>query len=324
MKKRKRYSPLITLGLLALLMLACNFPFVASPTPFVFPTPDLTMTALFNPTLTSAPVIFPTQTSPPAWSSPTSTPQGLEPSSTPSNTPLPPTSTATNTVTPTRSYAGPGMRPKFGMVGYYFDAAPRIDGSLEDWTLDRYLIEQVVYGKDNHSGAADLSGRAMVGWDDKNLYLGIRVLDDKYVQNARGSNLFKGDSLDILLDTDVSSDFYFAELNKDDYQIGISPGSPSANENMEAYLWFPSASSGKLTQVAIAARARGDGYIVEAAIPWSVFNITPRSGQHFGFAYSISDNDNANQNIQQSMVSFVPIRILTDPTTWGDLTLVKP
>lgn len=215
------------------------------------------------------------------------------------------------------------MRPKFSIVGVYFSSPPRIDASLEEWQMDRFRIESVVYGKENHKGPNDLSGRAMVGWDENNLYLGIRVLDQKYVQNARGTNLFKGDSLDILIDTDVPGDFYRAALNGDDFQLGISPGSPNPNQDPEAYLWFPKAVEGSRDQIGIAARSRGDGYVVEAAIPWSVFDVTPFNGQHFGFAFSISDNDNANQNIQESMVSFVPIRTLNDPTTWGDLTLIK-
>ena len=306
-------------------MLACNFPFVASPTPFVFPTPDLTMTALFNPTVTSPVIIFPTQTPPPAWSSPTATPPGFQPSPIPTNTPLPPTATSvpTTTPTPTISYAGPGMRPKFSMVGVFFDSPPRIDASLEEWQLDRYRMEAVVYGKENHKGSNDLSGRAMVGWDEANLYLGIRVLDQKYVQNAGGTNLYKGDSLDILLDTDVAGDFYLGALNKDDFQLGISPGSPSPNQEPEAYLWFPKEIERSPEGIKISARAREDGYVVEAAIPWSLFDIKPFDGQHFGFVFSISDNDNPNQNIQESMVSYVPIRTLSDPTTWGDLTLTK-
>jgi hypothetical protein len=74
----------------------------------------------------------------------------------------------------------------------------------------------------------------------------------------------------------------------------------------------------------IGSRARDDGYVIEAAIPWSVFEVSPYTGQNFGFAYSISDNDNPNNNVQQSLVSFVPIRTLSDPTKWGDLNVVKP
>lgn len=321
---RRLHKPLVVIAILLITSLACNFPFIASPTPFAFPTPDLTMTALFNPTMTTNAVIFPTQTIPPAWQSPTTTPPGMLPTLTLTNTPPPPTATPTRTPTPTKSYAGPDKRPKFSMTGYYFSSSPKIDAKLGEWKQDRYLIENVVFGKSNHSGPKDLSGRAMIGWDEENLYLGIRVIDDKYVQNAKGSNLFKGDSLDILLDTDVPSDFYLGALNGDDFQLGISPGSPNPNENPEAYLWFPKSSEGGRGEVTIASRTREDGYVVEAAIPWSVFSVSPSKDQHFGFAFSISDNDNGNKNIQQSMVSFVPIRTLDDPTTWGDLTLIKP
>ena len=323
MRKNIRF-PLLAIGLIALTTLACNFPFIASPTPFAFPTPDLTMTALFNPTVTTRAEIFPTQTIPPAWLSPTTTPPGLLQTLTPSNTPLPPSATPTITPTPTKSYAGPEKRPKFSMSGYYFSSPPKLDAKLGEWKQDRYLIEDVVFGKGNHSGLKDLSGRAMISWDEDNLYLGIRVIDDKYVQNAKDSDLYKGDSIDILLDTDVPSDFYLARLNEDDFQLGISPGSPDPNENPEAYLWFPKSSEGGRGEVKIASRTREDGYVVEAAIPWSLFSVSPSKGQHFGFALSISDNDNRNQNVQQSMVSYVPIRTLDDPTTWGDLTLIKP
>jgi hypothetical protein len=318
--------PFLLVVLLILLSLACQFPFVSSPTPIVFPTPDLTMTALFNPTVTSPPVGFPTFTPPPSQVGLTPTQILPQPTMIPSNTatPLPPIPSPTKTPTATISSAGPGMRPKFGMVGYFFSTPPTIDGSLEDWTLERYRIESVVYGKSNHSGIEDLSGRAMIGWDEKNLFLGIRVIDDKYVQKASGEILFKGDSLDILLDTDVSSDFYFGALNSDDFQLGISAGLPAPNKEVEAYLWYPKSIEGSRDGVKIASRSSGDGYIVEAAIPWSLFSVSPFKGQHLGFAFSISDNDNPNENIQQSMVSFVPTRILTDPTTWGDLTLIKP
>jgi hypothetical protein len=190
---------LIALCSLMLALVACNFPFIASPTPFVFPTPDFTMTAVFNPTVTSPPVIFPTQTSPPAWLSPTPTQIDQLPSPTSTETPPPPTPTPTTTATPTVSYAGPDQRPKFSMQAYYLDQKPTIDGSLEEWDLDRVRIESVVFGKSNYDGIEDVSGRAMIGWDSKRLYIGIRVLDDKYVQNSKGENLYKGDSLDFLL-----------------------------------------------------------------------------------------------------------------------------
>jgi hypothetical protein len=314
-------------GLLALAVLACNFPFLGAPTEAVFPTPDLTMTAVFNPSpsVPTATALIPTQPAP----SPTTPPTIFIPTWTPTLVPSP-TATATNPPpppppppTPTTSYVGPGSRPKFSLPAQFMDNPPEIDGELDDWDFDRYPIEYVVFGGQNWKGADDLSGRAMLGWDDDYLYLAVRVLDDVYAQNAAEENLFKGDSLEILLDVDVSSDYYYGALSADDYQIGLSPGSPDPGEDPEAYLWFPRSLEGTPRKVAIGARSREDGYIIEAAIPWFTFNVDPSKGQHFGFCLSISDNDNRDKNEQQSMVSSALTRQLSDPMTWGDLTLIR-
>ena len=94
--------------------------------------------------------------------------------------------------------------------------------------------------------------------------------------------------------------------------------------NTAAYLWFPKSIAGGRSQVKVSASSSSDGYVVEAAVPWSVFGISPEEGDHYGFAFSISDNDNQDKNVQQSMVSNDAKRVLTDPTTWGDLHLSRP
>ncbi len=323
--KRTRLMIILPAILLLLASLACNLPFFQAPTPIVFPTPDLTLTAIFSPLAPPATQVPPTETPPPPLSpTPSETPPPTE-TATPTETPLPtststPTSPPTNT--PTQSFVGPGMRPRYSLLAMYFPDAPQIDSNLEDWPEDLYYIESVVYGKRNVRGADDLSARARLGWDEDYLYVAVRVIDDVFMQKATRAEIFKGDSIEILLDTDVSGDYYFAALNADDFQLGISPGSPVPGEEPEAYLWYPRTLEGRKDNVRIAARARTDGYVIEAAIPWSVFGVTPYEGRHFGFALSVSDNDDTSQNVQQSMISSSPIRVLTDPTTWGDLTLV--
>ena len=325
---RKYQIPILAVGLVALVALACNISLFTTPTPIVFPTPNLTMTAVFFPTLTAPPLVIPTATLPiPA--SPTSTFTTLPPTATDTLVPsatatqLPPTAVPTNTASPTKSLVGPDMRPKFSVVAEYFDNPPNIDASLEDWNLDKYIVDSVVYGGSRRKDAADLSGRLMIGWDERFLYLGVRVIDDKYVQKESRADIYKGDSLEILLDTNVSGDYYLGTLSSDDFQLGISPGSPQPGDDDEAYLWYPRSLEGREENVKIASRLKDDGYLVEVAIPWSIFGVDPERNQHFGFCFSISDNDNPDENVQQSMVSNVPIRMLTDPTTWGDLKLIK-
>jgi hypothetical protein len=334
--KRQAQLILFSALLMVLVLSGCNLPAAATPTPFVFPTPNLTMTAVFNPTQIIPPsptsvfvetatpdggqVDSPTATSQPPTSAPTSAPTTV-PTETP--TQVPPTAVPTNTpVPPTSTQPPPDSRPRYQIKAFYVDDPINIDGVMDDWDLTRYDIDYVVFGEDRWSNEDDLSARAMFAWDENYLYIATRVRDDKYVQNARTREIFKGDSLEILIDTRLQADYYTRTLSPDDFQLGISPGSPGIGENPEAYLWYPTEIEGRRREVRIGAESVDAGYYIEVAIPWDVFEVEPDEGDHFGFAFSISDNDREDENVQQSMVSNVATRLLTDPTTWGDLELV--
>jgi hypothetical protein len=306
---------------LLLIGLACNFPGVGAPTPFEFPTPNLTMTTIFG-TLSVQNTLasMPTTT----FEFVSSVTQEPVVTFIPSNTITNPHPTATKTIPATVSYEGPGARTGVSVTALYLKNEPTIDGVFDEWNLDRYQVDRVVYGKSLWESESDLSGNFMIGWDENNLFIATRVKDDKYKQNAHEEELFMGDSLEVLLDTSVSSDFYYKKLNNDDFQLGISPGSPQPGTNPEAYLWFPKSLEGKRGQVKIGSTPTDDGYRVEVKIPWDLFGVNPVKGMHMGFAFSISDNDKSGENLQQSMVSNITSRSLIDPTTWGDLTLKKP
>jgi len=215
------------------------------------------------------------------------------------------------------------MRQQPSVEAPFLTKVLMIDGDWSDWTAKAYPATSVVFGRSNWKDDADLEGSFRVAWDNNFLYVAIKVLDDQYVQGATGENLFRGDSAEILFDANVSADFFDDSLSADDFQLGISPGKGSVGQNMEAYLWYPSSKAGTVSGVKIGA-VRSEGiWRVEAAIPWSIFGVTPANGQHYGFAVSVSDNDKAGENLQQSMVSNAAERSLADPTTWGDLTLKK-
>lgn len=303
---------------------ACNIP--VGPQPIIpQQTPDLTITALFEFITTAQAeqtnVAVPTSAPPTETASVTPPPvQATATTSappTPTNTALP-----TDTKVPTKAVSSGGReRSGSSVIAYYIQKEPTIDGVFDEWDFDRYSVSRVVYGDNRWNGNDDLSATLMIGWDDYYLYLAARVKDDIYVQKASGKNLFKGDSIEILLDANVSRDYNDNDLSNDDYQIGISPGQSTPSDDIETYLWYPSSKAGEYTSIKAAALPTDDGYRIEAKIPWEIFGITPDIGKHFGFAFSVSDNDKSSENVQQSMVSNVSTRHLTDPTTWGDLTL---
>lgn len=298
--KRISWS-IFTLFAILVLAAGCNLPADSNPTPAVFSTPNATLTALFN---TPPPKVV-TATFPPLQ---TATPQPATP------TKVIPSATGT-----AQSRAGGSVD------AVYFAAPPAIDGDWNDYTSLEYPAEVIVYGLSSYTDRNDLAGSFRLGWDAQNLYLAVKIRDEKYVQNATGEELFKGDSLEVLLDADLQGDFAQRVLNNDDFQLGISLGSPSVKNAKEAYLWFPQTKKGAVLGVkAAATRDDTTGLTrAEVAIPWSVFGITPNVGDRFGFVFSISDNDDPFTSAQQSLASSVKTRNLVDPTSWGELLLGK-
>ncbi len=315
----------VAFALIALMaaQMACNLP-TQENKPTGLPSANQTLTALFaiTPGGTPTPTLPPVVTSTTAPGAPTATstqPPVANPTATFTQQPNP---TATS-VPPTATI--PGMRPRAAIRAVFLSTPPVLDGDWSEWKdiTDEYPAATLVYGGSNWSNADDLAGSFHIGWDNNYLYVAVKVRDDVYVQNATGENIFKGDSIEILFDRQLQADFYVSSLSPDDFQLGLSPGRPDPSGTREAYLWLPSNIAGNRSGVTIAARQETGIYRVEAAIPWNVFETTPVAGAHYGFALSVSDNDDASANVQQSMVSNVSTRRLTDPTTWGDLLLVR-
>ena len=292
----------LMLLVLALVAPACSFPGLATPTPFVLPTPNLTLTAIFEPPSTLGPPVFtptPVVVAPPATSTPTLA------------------AGAASTATPGAGSSRPNGTP---VRATRLNVAPTLDGDLTDWSGTVYAADQIVFGASRWSGQADVSGSYYIGWDTANLYLAISVRDDKHVQRASGAKMYLGDDVELQLDLDLALDYTSPSLSSDDVQLGFSPGDFGARAP-EAYRWYPLAQAGRLSSATVKARVTDQGYALEAGIPWSALGITPAAGESFGMALSLSDNDAAGTVVQQSMVSSVSTRKLFNPTTWGTLIL---
>lgn len=245
------------------------------------------------------------------------------------NTPLPPTIVASPNPTTAPTFVAPSptstsllTRPNGPIIHAGHSAlAPTIEGDLNEWGVLPNTIDDIVFQAANWSGTADNSALFAVAWDTTYLYLAVQVTDDVHVQTQHGELLFRGDSLELQFDADLGGDYSSAQLSGDDFQLGLSPGDFTGNAP-ETYLWNPRAQAGQPIGVVLAAGpGEGGGYRLEAAIPWALFNATPVGGKAYGLALNSSDNDTPETADQQSMISSVPTRTLTNPTTWGTLVL---
>lgn len=338
-------SKLVYISMVAVMIVAltgCTLPGFSTPTPFTFPTPDKTMTALFEPTqavpATSAADDSSSNTEGDQETAtpkvvPTNTPEE-EPTAEVVDTAVPPAPTATQAPI---SYVGPAIRSGPSVTATKRISAITIDGSQAEWTEPwQYVIDYVVFGSGNWTGENDCSGDIKAVWDEDYLYMVVKVKDDKYVQEGVEEKIYLGDSIEIVFDRYVSGDYYLQAMTADDYQIGISPGrygiagavdsgkvaAVVITEPPTAYLWKPITLAGTKDAIKIGAVGGAPWYQVEFKIPWSLLGVSdPNAGDHYGFAISISDNDVEDSLLQQSMVSNVSTRFYNNPTTWGDLYL---
>jgi serine/threonine-protein kinase len=201
---------------------------------------------------------------------------------------------------------------------------PVVDGALNDWpALVPVLSTYRVYEDESWDGSEDLVIAWRLGWDNDYFYLASSVQDEVHVQEQRGNQIFKGDSVDLQVDSDRAGDLG-PGINEDDFQITLSPGN-FRNLTPSAFRW-QGRSNGRYGDasaegILIGAQQTAGGYTLEAAIPWRQLSVAPQPGLVIGIALNATDNDTPGTAVQELLLSHVPGRLLTDPSSWGTLTL---
>ncbi|MGM0365738.1 MAG: sugar-binding protein [Actinomycetota bacterium] len=167
---------------------------------------------------------------------------------------------------------------------------PNIDASIEEWDIyEKFSNFVPTIKKENYTSHTDVSGTFYSCWDQDNFYFAIQVVDDVFSQNYTGNQLNNGDSVVIVLDTDLEEDYNIQFLNSDDYQIEFSPGNFS-DISPEAFMRWPTNAPPRDT--VIRSSRLSNGYLIEASIPWDNFsNYNPQDEDILGFTVSILDTD---------------------------------
>jgi len=273
-------------------------PLVPGSTPTLAPSPTPTETSTPSPTPTLIPSPTPTETATPT----------VVPSPTPSPQPTP--------------YAGP-YRANGGDYVVLQRGGFTIDGSLAEWGgVPSLPLTQVQQGPENYTGLADFGVSGRLAWDAAFLYIAWEVSDDIHVQELGSYEMFKGDEVELWIDADLPGDFDENSLNGDDYQFGFSAGR-SIGFGPEGVVWYPQRRPDWNTQLVVASQPLGgQGYTLEAAIPWTILlSTTPRAGMVFGFALNASDNDVPGAAAQQTILMHTPGMVFGQPATFSNIRL---
>ena len=183
----------------------------------------------------------------------------------------------------------------------------KIDGKLEEWgDIDKFPIRidqpgQVVIGtphtklyipKIDWKGPEDLSMKAALAYDYKNLYIAIRVYDDKLMNLTAKANpqcSYQGDCVEIFIDGRGEEKQGDSRYTQDVYQALFVPAMtdfPAPIYHLGQPLEY------RLSGMAFNSAILEDGYSLEIRIPLSNFpRVNFKSGANIGFDIAVDDKD---------------------------------
>ncbi|HBC88364.1 MAG TPA: hypothetical protein DCZ94_15550 [Lentisphaeria bacterium] len=174
-------------------------------------------------------------------------------------------------------------------------AAPTIDGKLDDWKGVATSI-----GMSDTSNIDDLKvENAYVTWDDKNLYVAVKVMDKKIVNDQPIERMQAADAVELRL---VTKNINLGSF----YRIVIAPttkdGKPTfklterdANSKNETTVVSTTENTDK-SGVKWALVKDDTSWTVEASIPLSLIALTAPAGKKIPFVLVVWDRDRTDIN----------------------------
>ncbi|HBC88376.1 MAG TPA: hypothetical protein DCZ94_15615 [Lentisphaeria bacterium] len=203
-------------------------------------------------------------------------------------------------------------------------AVPQVDGKLDDWA-DLKVTEL----RSDKISAEDASAEIFMGWDDKNIYLAVKVKDDTVANGfdpaVKGKNITDGDSLSLKLGSRPLRQPSIGDYGTlYDYEISIAPvsGSLKPTFRMKNINWddpIVDPTEGDKSGIRWTAVPIDGGWFAEAAIPVGLFKgLKAATGSDMSFYARIYDNDGTG-----SKTEYVAMKSPEKPMEWPLLKFEK-
>lgn len=208
-------------------------------------------------------------------------------------------------------------------------AAPVIDGSFDEWDrVEPVSIDAVIFPKGG-ANPNGVHGRARLLWDRDALYVEADVVDPvvNEVDEDQPDQYWRGDSISFEIGPDARNLGPRAGVRngRDRHVIiGIVPGEAARGAiNTAAGGDFPP--GGSAPEIDAAFSRTGDGYRIEARVPWTILGMaSPSRGDVLAGQVNISDARLGPWE-QQAMISSNPERVLQRrPGIWQPIILGDP
>ncbi len=217
--------------------------------------------------------------------------------------------------------------PKISAV--HLSTGLTINGDASDWPSDVPTFDSNVLIAGNDT---DLLGHWGLAWDDTNLYFIVKVTDQTALQTHQSdtSQLFKGDGVNFEFGTAQPKNKN-ASLETGDKHVLLGPAN-FKDDSVISAINVPNGSvftrgTNTIQGLHAATVKVDDGYLIEAAIPWTTLGVEDISGgNEYGMNLNVSDSvpSGAKAGELSSFVSNNPARKGNDAqfrSIWGTLQL---
>ncbi len=193
----------------------------------------------------------------------------------------------------------------------------KMDGKLDDW--EGAFITPVHVG---HPDFANRGGQFLFLWDDDNLYIGLRCLDQKPAHVAGDDQLFNGDAVEFYLDTRRGKELGSAPFGPGTLHMFYTPFTKTEVKPRLAVRNLPAFKDLKLKGAEVAGEKTKWGYTAEFRLPWANFpGFKPASGEDIGIECELCSSD-GGLRVDRTFTYSSPASV-GSPSAFGRVKLVE-
>ena len=207
-------------------------------------------------------------------------------------------------------------KPVVGLISKVGNSI-KMDGKLDDW--DGAFVTPVHVG---HPDFANRGGQFLFLWDEQNLYVGLRCLDQKPAHVGPDNQIWNGDAVEFYLDTRRGDKLGAAAVRPRHASTPSGRRSPRPrsshgfrSEPLPAFKDF------KLQGAEVAGEKTPWGWTAEFKLPWANFpEFKAKAGEIIGIDCELCSSD-GGQRVDRTFVYSGPAAV-GSPSAFGRVKLV--
>ena len=193
----------------------------------------------------------------------------------------------------------------------------KMDGKLDGW--DGAFVAPVHVG---HPDFANRGGQFLFLWDEQNLYIGLRCLDQRPAHVGNDNQIWNGDAVEFYLDTRRGDKLGGAQFGPGTLHMFWTPFTKTDVKPRMQLRELPAFKDFKLQGAEVAGAKTAWGYTAEFKLPWANFpGFAAKAGEVIGIDCELCSSD-GGPRVDRTFVYSSPAAVST-PSAFGRVQLVE-